>query len=186
MLGSRHYPARGWDLSVFSLLSVLAVLASACFPVGASADSSGAEYTNEVPSVVGHHKPIVAGNGGGNEKANASNKGGGYPSEGGGGSGSGGPSAGGDAGTGSGQGADEDKGGNGSTNPQHENGGKDAAGNGDEQLALNQAGEVGEDNGGSSPLVPILIVIALLAAISIGVVVWQRRRSDSTVSPKAG
>jgi cobalamin biosynthesis Mg chelatase CobN len=43
------------------------------------------------------------------------------------------------------------------------------------------------DDGGSSPLVPILIAIAALAAVSIGVVVMRNRRGDSDgpVSPKA-
>lgn len=46
-----------------------------------------------------------------------------------------------------------------------------------------------EDDGGS-PLVPILIALAVLAAISIGAVVMRRRREDadpgSPVSPNAG
>jgi cobalamin biosynthesis Mg chelatase CobN len=45
------------------------------------------------------------------------------------------------------------------------------------------------DDGGSSPLVPILIVVAVLAAISLGVV-WYRQRKQRpgtpSVSPKAG
>lgn len=47
----------------------------------------------------------------------------------------------------------------------------------------------GGDDGGS-PLVPILIALAVLAAISIGAVVMRRRREDtepgSHVSPNAG
>lgn len=46
------------------------------------------------------------------------------------------------------------------------------------------------DDGSSSPLVPILIAIAALAAISIGAVVIRQRRQRSTaggqVSPRAG
>jgi cobalamin biosynthesis Mg chelatase CobN len=46
-------------------------------------------------------------------------------------------------------------------------------------------------SGGSSPLVPILIAIAVLAAISIGALIYRQRRQDSggsgsPVSPKAG
>jgi cobalamin biosynthesis Mg chelatase CobN len=42
------------------------------------------------------------------------------------------------------------------------------------------------DEGSSSPLVPILIAVAVLAAISIGAVLLrQRRGSDSRISPKA-
>jgi hypothetical protein len=50
---------------------------------------------------------------------------------------------------------------------------------------------VSHSSGGSSPLVPILIAIAVLAAISIGAVIYRQRRQDSggsgsPVSPKAG
>jgi cobalamin biosynthesis Mg chelatase CobN len=50
---------------------------------------------------------------------------------------------------------------------------------------------VSHSSGGSSPLVPILIAIAVLAAISIGAVIYRQRRqqdggSGSPVSPKAG
>ena len=52
------------------------------------------------------------------------------------------------------------------------------------------AGQLEADSdGGSSPLVPILIAIAVLAAISIGVVLYrQRRQGDPALrvsSPKA-
>lgn len=185
MFGSRHQ-GHAWNRSVFSLLSVLALLAFACLPVAANADSSGAEYETETPSAYGSHPstPTVVGGGGEGGKAHSSNETG--AAGGGGGSGSGG-SSGGDAGTGSGGGAGEGQTGNGSTNPQHANGGKDAAG----KLALQEAAPVGsqtqEDGGGSSPLVPILIVLALLAAVSAGIViVRQRRQSDSPTAPKAG
>src|SRR5690349_16497691 len=79
MLGSRHHQARGSGRSVFSLLSVLAVLAFALFPVAANADSSGYEYENAVPSPTGqtHKAPTVVGGGGEDDEAHASNKGGG-------------------------------------------------------------------------------------------------------------
>lgn len=189
MLGSRHYPARGWDRSVFLLPSVLVVLAFACFPVGASADSAGIEYGNATPSPYGsHHTTPTVGDEGEDDKAHASNKGGGDTPTDDGGTGSGGSPGGssgdGDAGTGAGQVAGEDKAGNGSTTPQHADKGGDAEG----QLALETASPVSpesDDGGGSSPVVPILIVVALLAAISVGAVFWQRRRSDSVPSPKA-
>lgn len=42
------------------------------------------------------------------------------------------------------------------------------------------------DEGSSSPLVPILIAIAVLAAISVGAYYYRQRRDpDSPVSPKA-
>src|SRR4051794_17428434 len=174
MLGSRRHLAHGWDRSVFALLSVLALLAFALFPVAASADSAGYEYENAVPTPTGgaHKTPTVVG--GGNEEeddAHASKKGGGT---GGTGSGSdGGSSEGGNAGTPATQGSGEGKGGNGSTTSQHPNGGKDAGGV-DSLQQVSSPTNGSEDDGGSSPLVPILIVVALLAAISVGVVVWQR------------
>lgn len=185
MLGSRRHPTHGWDQSVFVLLSVLALLAFALFPVAASADSAGAEYQNAVPTPYGgtHKAPTVVGGGDEEDKAHASNEGGGT---GGTGSGSdGGSSEGGDAGTPATQGSGESKGGNGSTNSQHQNGAKDAANN--KVASLKEVPSPTEsDDGGSSPLVPILIVVALLAAISVGVVVWQRRRGDTPpITPKA-
>lgn len=43
------------------------------------------------------------------------------------------------------------------------------------------------DTGGSSPLVPILIAVAVLAAISVGAVLYrQRRGSAGGLSPKRG
>lgn len=43
------------------------------------------------------------------------------------------------------------------------------------------------DDDGSSPLVPILIAIAVLAAISVGAFLYRQRRQDPTspISPKA-
>jgi len=180
MFGSRHQ-GHAWNRSVFSLLSVLALLAFACLPVAANADSSGAEYETETPSAYGSHKstPTVVGGGGGGGKAHSSNEAGG-----GGGSGSGG-SSGGDAGTGSGSGAAGGKAGNGSTNPQHGNGSGDSPGD----LAVQTAEPIGNESedGGSSPVVPILIALALLAAISAGIVIMrQRRQPDSSAAPKAG
>jgi len=46
-----------------------------------------------------------------------------------------------------------------------------------------------EDDGGSSPLVPILLAVLVLAAISVGAVVLNKRRqrtdSGTSVSPEA-
>lgn len=190
MLGSRHHQARGLGRSVFSLLSVLAVLAFALFPVSASADSAGAEYENAIPSPTGgtHKAPLVEGGGGGEEDKNA------HASENGGATGGTGPGSGGgssEGGNGStpvGQDSGENKGGNGSTNPQHVGGGKEAGGQAEKLTAVPDATQTPGDDGGSSPVVPILIVVALLAAISGGVVYWQRRRGSDAppITPKAG
>jgi cobalamin biosynthesis Mg chelatase CobN len=188
MFGSRRHPALGWDQSAFALLSVLALLAFALFPVAASADSAGAEYENAVPTPYGSHHSTPTVVGGGDDKAHASNESGGTPSGGSGGSGSdssGGSSAGKDPSTGSGNGAGEDKSGNGSTNPQHVKASKDAGGINSLEAVPSPTGE--SDDGGSSPVVPILIILAVLAAVSVGVVVWQRRRGDTPpITPKAG
>jgi hypothetical protein len=191
MLGSRRHPAHGLGQSFFVLLSVLALLAFALFPVAASADSSGAEYENAIPSPTGSHHstPTVVGGNGDKEgdKAHASNEGGGTPSGGTGSGSSGGSSAGSDPSTGAGNGAGGGKDGNGSTNPQHANDGKDAGGKQVANLEEVPSSGAGSDDGGSSPVVPILIIVALLAAVSVGVVVWQRRRGGTPpATPKAG
>jgi cobalamin biosynthesis Mg chelatase CobN len=188
MLGSRRHPAHGWGQSAFVLLSVLALLAFAFFPVAASADSAGYEYENAVPTPTGSHHstPTVVG-GNEDDKAHASNESGGTPTGGSGSDSSGGSSAGKDGSTGSGNGAGEDKSGNGSTTSQHQNGGKDAAKNKVASIEEVPSPSAESDDGSSSPVVPILIILAVLAAVSVGVVVWQRRRSDTPpITPKAG
>jgi hypothetical protein len=190
MFGSRHQ-GHAWNRSVFSLLSVLALLAFACLPVAANADSSGVEYGTETPNAYGNHStPTVVGGGGDQGgKAHSSSEPGG--AGGGGGSGSGGSSNG-DAGTGAGGGAGGVKAGNGSTNPQHVNGGKSALGEADTLEAVPASSQTSEDGGGSSPVVPILIVLVLLAAVSAGIVIMRQRRqqdssaADSSAAPKAG
>lgn len=41
------------------------------------------------------------------------------------------------------------------------------------------------DDGSSSPLVPILIAVAVLAAISVGAVLYRQRRGGGRFSPNA-
>ncbi len=70
------------------------------------------------------------------------------------------------------------------------NGSQDSAGNVNsaKPLKVTPAAETDSD-GGSSPLVPILIAVAVLAAISIGYFLYRQRRSGSSSpvsSPKAG
>jgi cobalamin biosynthesis Mg chelatase CobN len=51
---------------------------------------------------------------------------------------------------------------------------------GAKKVATTQSGKpASSSSGGSSPLVPILIAIAVLAAISIGVVLYRQRKGDS-------
>ena len=175
----------------FSLLSVLALLALASFPALAHAGSEIPEYETEIPTSTGHKPPPVQGNthpGGGTEPgANTSSSPGGSNSN---TSGStetpesesspGGSSSGGNnnSSTGSGGGTGQGNGGNG---PTAQESGSSVGG---EQEVSNST-----NSSSSSPLVPILIAVAVLAAISIGAVVIRQRRqrggSGGEVSPKA-
>jgi cobalamin biosynthesis Mg chelatase CobN len=170
---------------------VLALLALACFPVFAHAeDSSGIQYETASPTVTG--KPIpqstkkqshpesgkagsssveentgssdsgVAGGSSSDESTGGSNGGSGQPSQ-----------------------------GNGSGNAQSQAGkAQPASGKVADASSLNAAEPASKssDGGGSSPLVPILIAVVVLAAISVGVFVIRQKRQGSgpAVTPKAG
>jgi cobalamin biosynthesis Mg chelatase CobN len=178
----------------FSLLSVLALLAFAGAPALAQAEcteSGCAQYEVEIPESGGgnHNKHSNPEGGGAEPKAHASNQ----PNAGNGGSESTG-------GEGQGEGkhagaAASSAGNNGGGNSNGAGGaGKGNEGLGGEQevSAGSQSGKpASHSSGGSSPLVPILIAIAVLAAISIGAVIYRQRRQDgggsgSPVSPNAG
>jgi cobalamin biosynthesis Mg chelatase CobN len=173
---------------------VIALLALACFPVFAHAEcvsSSCVQYTEAIPNAEGenpstpHKHPAVAkaadnggasaptgkagkpeSNGAADESSEneSSSQGGGVPGAGnGGGTGQGNP--GGSANHGS--------------NPQLQQGGQKAG-----------SPTTQSDSNTSSPLVPILIAIVVLAAISVGIVLYRQRRqrggrSASAPSPKA-
>lgn len=167
-------------------LSVLALLALGAFPVLAHADSSGIQYSDAPPTVNGGHTiPTQTESGKHSSKksggADASEAPGSGGSGGGGSAGGSSPGSGGGAATGTGAG-------------QQGSQGQGAGNGGSGNLSQNAQGgsepASSQDDGGSSPLVPILIAIAALAAISIGAVVMQRRRRDAddsgtSVSPKA-
>jgi hypothetical protein len=180
---------------------VLALLAFACLPALAQAectDSSCKQYEVEIPTSGGKEHKHSSPGGGTEPTAHAStpNK----PKSGGGGAES--PKTGAESETEENQaGAAGGTAGNGGNGPANQGG--SPGGNGSNQ---NQTGLEGEkslgggttqgqpashSSGGSSPLVPILIAIAVLAAISIGAVIYRQRRQDgggsgSPVSPKAG
>jgi cobalamin biosynthesis Mg chelatase CobN len=192
-VGKRHLqgPARGRAL--FVSMSVIVLLALACFPVFAQAEcvsSSCVQYTESIPNVVGgnpstphKHPPVAkaadnggasaptgkagnpASNGETNESAGdeSSSEEGGVPATGNGG-GTGQGSPGGSANHGSG------------TKVQH--GGQNTG------TPTSQS-----SSSSSSPLIPILIAIAVLAAISVGVVMIRQRRQrrgpTTAASPKA-
>jgi hypothetical protein len=178
MLGKRHPAAPRSGRSVFSLLSVLALLALACFPVLSRADGVGAQYEPELPKVPVQKKPSPTSE----PKADISNEtnAGGVPS----GTGDPGSPGGGSSSGDSSSGA--------TPNPSTGGGsgnGQGSPGNGSpgSQQGTPVSAPVAATESSSSPLVPILIAIAALAAISIGaVVVRQRRRGpEGAVSPKA-
>jgi cobalamin biosynthesis Mg chelatase CobN len=163
---------------------VLALLALACFPVLAQAESSGAQYETEIPTVTGHTTPPK--NTGGGVSAHASNGPSSGNSTGSGSGSSSGGASGTNPSTGGGSGSGQPSSGNGAT------GGNQVAaqGNGNgAQSGTQVATKTPAEDSSSSPLVPILIAIAVLAAISIGAVVLrqrrQRRSPGGQVSPKA-
>jgi cobalamin biosynthesis Mg chelatase CobN len=153
---------------------MLALLAWCCLPVFAQASSSaGYEYQDAVATPTG--KPPTQSNlHGGSQPTNgigSEAKGGGNGS----GKGSGGQNGssakpGGSNATGNGQGS-QGNGQEGSVGA-----GKNAAG----------TPEPGSDSGGSSPLVPILIAIVLLAGGSIAYVMIKRRRAAAGDAPDSG
>jgi len=102
----------------------------------------------------------------------------------------GGTSGGGDSGQGGGTPSGQSSQGGGGDGQTGKNGSQNAAGNVNaaKPLDVAPAAETSSD-GGSSPLVPILIAIAILAAGSIGYFFYRQRRQSSgspVSSPKAG
>jgi cobalamin biosynthesis Mg chelatase CobN len=170
---------------------VLALLALACFPVLAHADSAGIEYETGVPNVGGHKSSPKPGSN--IPQAKASDSGGSTvpsesetteTSE----SSSGGPSSGGNnPSTGNDGGSGQPSQGNGSAGQQKPTG-EAGLSQTPQKLTSSPTGS-GSDGGSSSPLVPILIAVAVLAAISVGAVIYRQRRqrpgSGSTISQNA-
>jgi cobalamin biosynthesis Mg chelatase CobN len=167
-------------------LSVFALLAFACFPVFALAeDSSGIQYSDAPPTVTGKktsEPPARASEtGGGTGSAGKSATGPGSSRD---NSSDGDSSSDETGGVGAGKGGGSGKGNpNGSAADAGGKVGKGSPAPGSTLIAEDSA------DGGSSPLVPILIALAVLAAVSIGVVAAKRRRQDpgagSSVSPEA-
>jgi cobalamin biosynthesis Mg chelatase CobN len=185
-----HLQARSSARPSFALLSVLALLALACFPVLAQAqDATGVQYETEgsVPTVTGHTTPPKNSGGSPADPSNggATATGSGSSNASGSGSAAGGPSANGNPSTGGGGDTGQGNSGNGSTTANGKGNGQQAGSLSSGQPASSQTSA--DDS--SSPLIPILIAIATLAAISIGVVVIRQRRQrqdpGAQVSPKA-
>ena len=178
------------------LVSVLALLALACLPVFAQA-SSIPQYEDSVPKATGGGGSNDGSSGGSQAEppAKKSNTSGGAttPTNTGGGGGGGGgnnavsgsaegnpnsnsqPQGKADGGSGSGQ----------QGSPANATSGQ-KNGNAQKPVQTTSEGTPKSDDGGSSPLVPILIAIFVLAAITLAVVlIRQRRQGDSTDEPGA-
>jgi cobalamin biosynthesis Mg chelatase CobN len=179
---------------------MLAVLALALFPVLAHAEnSSGTVYEPEVPAIEAQvtkvHKVNSthpnstnknASEGSAAHASKAEGKSSEKPEE----SGSEGhkkKTAGGAASSGEGNPPKGGGGGEGSGTSKSGSTGSESGISGRQEVAGTPASEaVSESSGGSSPLVPILIIVVALAAISIGVVLYRQRKSgedpDSRIS----
>jgi hypothetical protein len=176
MVGTRHQIRHLAGLGL-GLLSMSALLAFACFPALAQADSSELEYRDapppeyeKTPNENRATSPKTGGPGqsatspgstdepDSDRKSSTDDQSGGVP-------------------------AHKDGGGKGGPGPQADKGGKP-----EKQPPAIDLAPASTDDGGSSPLVPILIALAVLAAISIGAVVMRRRRDSdpgSPISPEA-
>ena len=172
---------------VAALVSVLALLAFACFPVVAQAETVyESEHTN-LPGGSGNDPTIPQKNTGpdgsspGADASNAPDGNGGSGQPGDESSGSqGGASGGGNPGSPGGGGDAQGKAGDGANGAQNQGGKLQPL------QEINASTPTTADDDSSSPLVPILIAVAVLAAISVGAVLArQRRGSGSPVSPKA-
>jgi hypothetical protein len=161
----------------------------ACFPGLAAADNSGIQYESEIPSVpkdegsnIPSKKDSVDSKASDESDAGATNSNtpGGV-----------GSAEGDDSGTGGGAPASQGNQGTGGGDGKAADGSKPAAGKvGDsEKLPVKESSvnPASASDDGSSPLVPILIAVAVLAAISIGAFYYRQRRQDpgSPVSPNA-
>jgi cobalamin biosynthesis Mg chelatase CobN len=168
------------------LLAVLAVLAFACSPALAHAEeATGPVYETEVPTVPQEQSPGGGGghhNGsGGGGNANVSNS----PGEQGSGGGNNPGARSGDSHNGQGsQGSEGNTGNPGSGTGNAKNG---KTGLGESQQVKPGVNASSTEDESSSPLVPILIAIVVLAVISIGAFYYRQRRqgAGTSVSPKA-
>lgn len=143
----------------------------------AQASSAGAQYQDAAPGAPGGGSPNKSDLSGGGSNST---------------SGIGSPAGGGDGS----KGAKASGGGKGSSSKSGDGTqGSQGSGNigGDQGVAGENAAAPGTDSGGSSPLVPILIAIVVLAGGSVAYVMYKRRRASadpsdpsSTVSPEAG
>jgi cobalamin biosynthesis Mg chelatase CobN len=197
IVGTRQHPAPILGRPVVVLMSVVVLLALACFPVLAHAeDSSGVQYSDAIPKAEGENSPAhpkrppiakAADNGDG--PAPEGTKG----------------SQGSKESTGASPESEstEKNGGVATTNGNNSNGGGNGqgnpggSGNGKANAPVQHAGQPKgtptsqqSSDSSSSPLIPILIAILALAAISVAAVMIRQKRqrrgpTASAPSPKA-
>ena len=161
MFGTRPVPTPVRGRSILAL-SALALLAFCCAPVLAQASSAGYVYSDAPPTSTG-------------APPSESNLQGGSPTKGGGGSG--GANGAKHGGTGGGANGSNAKGGGGTNGAGAGQTGQGAGGETGVGASQSLTGaEPGSDSGSSSPLVPILIAIVLLAGGSVAYLVIKRRR----------
>jgi hypothetical protein len=192
MQGAPRPQAHSSARSFFLLPSVLALLALVLFPVAAHAECTTASCTTyEVESVphvestpkTGTHKSTKPHTSPNNPKAEGS---GATTGTGEGNNGETGTEPGGEGQGPSKEGSSKEEGnpstngggagGGGNSNGGNGGGGQSGGGVGEAEAV--SAGSPESSSGGSSPVVPILIAVAVLAAISIGVVLYRQRKSD--------
>jgi len=179
-VGTRHRPAPNQGRAAFALMSVIALLALTCFPVFAHAEcvsSSCIQYTESIPKAEGEHAKSHD-QGTPATKSNTPQGGTNPPSKTKGSEGTGG----------SPEGESSKEGGVTPNGNNHGTGQGNQAGspNSGAKNALHPNGQgqpASKSSSGSSPLVPILIAIALLAAISVAVVMIRQRRQAGDSGP---
>jgi cobalamin biosynthesis Mg chelatase CobN len=194
-VGKRHRQGLTRGRALFASMSVIALLALACFPVFAHAEcvsSSCVQYTEAIPKAEGEHTSSPSPHQKTPAKSSSTDNGGAAapkPHEAEGSEGSEGSEETESSSHGGGVAGNGNGGGTGQGKPAGSGGGKG-------QSPVQQANQPkgtstsqSSDNG-SSPLVPILIGIAVLAAISVGAVMYRQRRqrrgpTASAPSPKA-
>jgi cobalamin biosynthesis Mg chelatase CobN len=185
IVGMRHQQARKPGRPVFALMSVIALLALACLPAVAQAEgSAGVQYSDSIPKAEGENAPshdhqTPA-------KSSSTGKNGGAPAAG----GTTGSQGSNDSMEGSGRdGSSKEggvpaagKGGGGSGQGNPAGSANNPSGSGVQPGAQAKGATSQSDDGGSSPLIPILIAILALAAISLGVVWFRQRRQSGSGS----
>jgi len=167
---------------------VLAVLAIACFPGLAQAEeNSGIQYETDVPAVPnnqGSNIPSKHKSGGTDAPSESESEASKSDSP-----GAAVPGGGDDSGQGGGTPSGQSNQAGGGDGQKAKSGSQDSAGSINAAQPLDVEPAAATDDGGSSPLVPILIAIAVLAAISIGYFFYRQRRQgpgSPVSSPKAG